>query len=98
MNLQDLIFDDMALARDLDVRLLSTDADGGKTYRAAFTIRLTPAMDRALADRAAQRGFRHANALRRIVKFGFKICFGDDDTPLAPAHIRQARAESRPPQ
>jgi hypothetical protein len=81
--MQDHIWDELALARDLSVTRLEDDGDGTSNYRVALTVKMSPELNAILINLAAK--YRHTpeKRLRDFVKLGLKVCFTDADQRVA---------------
>jgi hypothetical protein len=83
LNLEDVIWDEMAKAHDLTVSTLSGDSEA-VTYNVSFSITLDRKAHSELCVKARKRGQRIASFIRCHAAKGLRTCLAaepDDQTP-----------------
>ena len=77
-QIKDMVWDEMALARNLTVQTVKRHDNGGFTYRLSIDIEAPADAQRLLEANANAHECGVIKRLRHYTKFGFKVCFRDD--------------------
>lgn len=80
-SIKNAIWDQMALARDMNVYATKRHDDGAVSYRVSFVIDLPAEVERKLEANARAHNSGVTKRLRQYAKFGLKVCFADEDSP-----------------